>query len=118
MDDTQPADVMETLSEAVRRLQAEGYDGNWYAAEDGTLQCGECGAQFDPREVTVDGRYRFEGESDPADMSILYALSAPCGHRGLYSANYGPEAMPADVAVIRRMERRGDAASETGGGDP
>jgi len=95
---------METLSEAIQRLQGEGYDGNWYATDDGDLQCGECGETFDPTEVTVDHRERFEGQSDPADMTILYALSGPCGHRGLYSANYGPEAQPADIAVIRRMD--------------
>lgn len=104
MDDDQPGDAMDTPADAIRRLQAEGYDGNWYATEGGTLQCGECGDEFDPADVTVDEWERFEGQSDPADMTILYALTGPCGHRGLYSANFGPEAQPADIAVRRRLD--------------
>lgn len=94
---------METLSEAVARLQGAGYEGNWYASEDGELVCEVCGHHFDPSQVSVDEVVRFEGQSDPADSSILYALSTGDGHRGLYSTMYGPETPPGDVALIRAI---------------
>ncbi|CAN5731223.1 hypothetical protein BH20ACT4_BH20ACT4_14580 [soil metagenome] len=96
---------METLSEAVARLQQEGYEGNWYASEEGELVCEACHVKFDPSQVSVDHVVRFEGPSDPADASILYALSTDDGHRGLYSTTYGPETPPGDVALIRAIGR-------------
>jgi len=46
---------------------------------------------------------RFEGMSDPADESILYALSTDDGHKGLYSTTFGAEMPAGDVAVIRAI---------------
>ncbi|SFQ26770.1 hypothetical protein [Hymenobacter arizonensis] len=40
-------------------------------------------------EVTIVDFYRFEGESNPDDMSILYALEANDGVRGTISSAYG-----------------------------
>src|SRR3954454_1061102 len=79
-------DPMATVSEATRQLQADGYTGNWYAGDGGRLVCGECSAEFDAAEVTVDRVLRFEGQSDPDDEMIVFAVAGPCGHRGVYSA--------------------------------
>ena len=101
---------MATVTDATRRLQAEGYTGNWYADDNGRLVCGECGAEFDPAEVTVDEVLRFEGQSDPDDEMILFAVRGPCGHRGVYSAAYGHYMSPEDAAVIATLRHgaRGD----------
>ena len=96
---------MATVSEATRELQAEGYTGNWFAAEGGRLVCGECGGEFDPADVTVDRVLRFEGQSDPDDEMIVYAVQGPCGDRGIYSAAYGPYQSPEDAAVISKLPR-------------
>ena len=34
---------MDTLSDAVQRLQADGYTGNWFATPDHKLACDETG---------------------------------------------------------------------------
>ena len=34
---------MDTLSDAIRRLQADGYTGNWFANADHNLECNESG---------------------------------------------------------------------------
>jgi len=94
---------METLSAAIARLQADGYTGNWYAGDDGDLVCEACGAHFEVTTMHVDETVRFEGMSDPADESILYALSTDDGHKGLYSTTFGAEMPAGDVAVIRAI---------------
>ena len=94
---------METLSAAIARLQADGYTGNWYAGDDGDLVCEACGAHFDVTNMHVDETVRFEGMSDPADESILYALSTDDDHKGLYSTTFGAEMPAGDVAVIRAI---------------
>ena len=70
---------MDTVSDAMRRLQAEGYTGNWYATPDGNLQCGETGEVADLSNVQIDHVLRFEGQSDPGDEVILFALRSPSG---------------------------------------
>ena len=45
--------------------------------------------------MTVERVLRFEGQSDPDDEVILFALSEPDGRKGLYSTQYGPS-MPAE----------------------
>ena len=72
---------MATLSETIAALQADGYTGNWFATDDGLLRCSESGLDADPSVVTIDRRMRFEGQSDPDDEVILFALSEPGGAR-------------------------------------
>jgi hypothetical protein len=96
---------VETLSEAIARLRARGFIRDFTAVPGGRLRCEECGQEFDPSKVHIDEIVRFEGESDPGDESILYALSGPCGHLGLYSAAYGPDSTPEDNAVAPLLHR-------------
>lgn len=97
---------MSPSSEAIARLQAEGYTGNWFATEDRLLRCSECGEDADPAQVAIDHTLRFEGQSDPADETIVFALREPGGRRGVYSAPYGPTMPEVDAAVIALMPRR------------
>ena len=94
---------METLSQATARLQALGYTGNWIAQPGGTLHCSQCKTDLDAATLTIDEIVRFEGDSDPGDEAILYALTGPCGDRGLYSSSYGPDSTTADIDVARRL---------------
>ena len=78
-------DSMDTPSDAVRRLQAEGYTGNWFANRDHELECDETSDSLRPADLEIDHILRFEGQSDPGDMTIC----SPCAHRratkGVYS---------------------------------
>jgi hypothetical protein len=94
---------MATLSEVIAALQADGYTGNWFATRGGTLRCGETGLDADPATVTIDRTMRFEGQSDPDDSVILFALSEPGGRKGLYSAPYGALMPPEDEALIAQL---------------
>lgn len=99
------SDEMETISTAMARLHAAGYEGDFRAA-DGLLVCDVCGSRHDPADVTIEEVVRFEGESNPDDEAVLFALSAPCGHRGLYATPYGPDVSADDVTVIRALHGR------------
>ncbi len=96
---------METLSEASRRLRADGYVLDFLPVPGGRLRCAECGDQFDPASMVIDEVVRFEGISDPGDEAILFALRGPCGHAGLYSAAYGPDATSEDAEVAAALQR-------------
>jgi hypothetical protein len=94
------SEKMETLTEAINRLRADGYRHDFSAVPGGKLRCSACGTELDASTLTITAVVRFEGESDPGDESVLYGLSGSCGHTGLYSASYGSDATPEDIAVI------------------
>jgi hypothetical protein len=87
------------------RLRGRGYLRDYSAVAGGRLRCGQCGTEIDAASVRIDEIVRFEGISDPGDESILFALAGPCGHDGLYSAAYGPNATPEDAAVVVGLHR-------------
>ena len=95
----------ETLTDAINRLRAAGYEAEFSATVDGHLTCGSCGQTYDPLSMEIDHTVRFEGDSNPDDEAILLAIRCPTGCMGLYSAAFGPSAPPEDVAVLRRLAR-------------
>jgi hypothetical protein len=56
--------------------------------------------------------FRFEGESDPADNSILYAIETDDGKKGILSDAYGPYA---DINVTKFMKQVEDITKKTNG---
>ncbi|MEP1123580.1 MAG: hypothetical protein ABJH68_06800 [Ilumatobacter sp.] len=94
--------AMETLSQATTRLALGGYVED-YRAHDGRLVCGQCSTSHNPAELTIDAIVRFEGDSNPDDEAIVYALDAGCGHRGLYISAYGSGATADDIAVVAAL---------------
>lgn len=93
---------MDTLSDRMRQLHAAGWTVQ-LSVSDGGLRCDGCSCWTAPEDVRVDEVYRFEGTSDPGDESILFAISAPCGHRGLLPASYGNDQLPDVAEVVRRL---------------
>lgn len=60
---------------------------------------------YSPHEVKIINFYRFEGESDPADMSILYAIETIDGERGVLVDAYGPYASRVTGDFIVEVEK-------------
>ena len=78
------------LSEAVDDLCAQGYTDPFDLDSRGLFH-GE--ALLDASKFTIDSYHRFEGPSDPGDMSIVYAISSKeLGLKGLLIGSYGAEA--------------------------
>jgi hypothetical protein len=98
--------MMDTLLDATDRLRANGFEVDFSATPRGTLRCTACGIEHDPESMRILEVVRYEGASDPADETILLALSCACGHRGLYSAAFGHTTAEADVAALARLPHR------------
>jgi hypothetical protein len=74
-------------------LNREGYIKDFRVNDDSRLcSMDEDKKTYGPEEVKIVNFYRFEGESDPDDMSILYALECNDGTKGTISNSYGPMA--------------------------
>lgn len=64
-----------TLSGTMAKLRKEGYTEDFNLGFD-CIHCNRKAVKVFPTEFHIDQFYRFEGESDPADSSILYAISS------------------------------------------
>lgn len=93
----------ETFSEAIERLDRRGFSHS-LRAEGGRLHDLVTDEFFDPESLGVDEIVRFEGDSDPDEQAVLFALRSPRGGAlGTYSAVYGPSMPPEDGDVVRRL---------------
>ena len=88
MHEETSSEKMTTLSSATNHSAEKGYTVNFNVQANGMLWDGK-DKYYDPEEVTIDNFYRFEGESDPADNSILYLLCTNDGKKGTLIDAYG-----------------------------
>lgn len=79
---------MNTISECIHSAVKAGYTRDFFMNDQG-LSYNGAGKVYLPDEVTIKNFYRFEGESDPADSSILYLLRTHDGARGTLLDAYG-----------------------------
>lgn len=78
----------DTLVEATEALFKLGYTRNFIITKDGLLTEGKKkGYMAD--EVELHEFHRFEGNTNPADMSIVYAVQTTSGERGIVVDSYG-----------------------------
>jgi hypothetical protein len=69
-------------------LSALGFETQFKATEQGLLSL-TTQKTFQPGEVKVVHFYRFEGDSNPSDSSIVYAIEADNGEKGTLTDGYG-----------------------------
>lgn len=79
---------MTDLGKCLNKLEAQGFTDQ-YKIENGRLVCFDSGVMFLPKDVKAVNFYRFEGISNPDDMSILYAVETCDGRRGTLVDAYG-----------------------------
>ena len=65
----------ETLVDALNDLNKRGYTAN-LSLEGDTIDDKSADIHMNADEFEIDEFYRFEGPSNPSDMSILYAISS------------------------------------------
>ena len=72
----------------IKRLNEKGYTDQ-YKVVKGKLFDLTNNKKYKPAEVKAVNFYRFEGSSDPDDMSILYAIETCDGRKGTLTDAYG-----------------------------
>jgi len=82
---------MKTLVSCLNSLVRNGFEEHFKVTDNG-LKALRTGKHYTPTEVTIANFYRFEGDSDPADNSILYAIETKDGLRGTLVDAFGPYA--------------------------
>lgn len=93
MSNKRPPYSYDTLSEAVNDLIKRGYTTDFLVMDEkDCLVCNNNSLELSPEEFVIDEVYRFEGMTDPADESILFAISSPVHDlKGLVINGYGAD---------------------------
>jgi hypothetical protein len=78
----------ETMVEALEALQKSSYTHS-FKIKDGQAVCLETGEIIQPQEMTIVEFHRFEGDSDPSDMSVVFAVECENGLNGSIVDAYG-----------------------------
>ncbi len=64
--------AMNTLSQILEKLRLKGKDNELKMSDHGKMQSKSLGKIYKPEDLSIVKTYRFEGDSDPADNSVLY----------------------------------------------
>lgn len=96
--------VYDTLSEAVTGLKQRGYALD-FNLEENCLVCQ--GNRFDINNFEITEVHRFEGETDPSDEAVIYAIESTDGQKGVLVTGYGisAEGMSAEMVKKLNIER-------------
>ena len=79
---------LKTLVEVLNDLKDQGYTTDFNFVN-GKLSALGSTDKFDSDQIIIKEEFRFEGESNPADSSILYALETTDGIKGTLVDSYG-----------------------------
>ena len=90
---------LRTLAYCKQKAIEDGFKENFKATAKG-LESLETSRLYKPDQINVVDFYRFEGITDPADMSVLYVIETDDGAKGTLVDAYGTYA---DVEVAKVM---------------
>jgi hypothetical protein len=76
----------DTVTAAVNGLKERGYTKD-FNLEENCIVCHE--NRYDPEDFEIVEVYRYEGNSDPADEAVVYAIEGKDGGKGVLVNGYG-----------------------------
>lgn len=89
---------MTTLSRVLNRLKEKGFDNEITMNENNEMVSEKLGKTYDPDDLLIFKNFRFEGESNPDDSSIVLMVEDKDGEisyildsYGTYRSHEGPE---------------------------
>ena len=93
----------DTVSTALNSLKARGYTKDFNLTFD-KLICKETNECLNPHQFEITEVYRFEGESNPSDEAVVYAIESKDGKmKGVIVNAYGPYADSISDEMIKKL---------------
>lgn len=95
----------DTLVEAMEALKKQGYTHNFRISDKGLLvENNEIG--FIADDVELHEFHRFEGNTNPADMSIVFAVQTNSGEKGIVVDSYGVYGSEATSKFMNKVAQK------------
>ena len=95
-----------TMTDALKDLKQRGFTSNFEFLNGAFRAVG--GKTYTAEHVTIVEHHRFEGMSDPDDLSILYAIETDDGAKGTVADAYGTYASPQLGAFLKNVKMHED----------
>ncbi|GAB3730394.1 phosphoribosylpyrophosphate synthetase [Spirosoma lituiforme] len=93
----------ETLTEAIEGLRQQGFTQDYNLKPD-HLHCQPDNIELRPADFDVVDVYRFEGMTDPGDESVLYAIEAKNGNKGVLVDAYGAYSESISTEMAKKLK--------------
>ena len=78
----------ESSIDAINDLKSRGFEYD-FNVRDTHIECSQIELILEPEDFTIVEHYRFEGDSDPGDNTIVYGIEGSEGHKGVMVMAYG-----------------------------
>ena len=95
----------DTLTEAVNDLRKRGFTLD-FNLEETAIGCKEHDFRLKPDEFHIREFYRFEGESNPSDEEVVYAIESDDGKKGGLVDAFGTYSGSLSDEMLARLERK------------
>lgn len=104
---------MNTLTSCVNKVVKDGYTDSFKVTKQGLYSTAR-DQYYQPADIHVINFYRFEGESDPGDMVIMYVIETTDGLKGTLIDAFGTYSDVSVSAFMKEVEDiRKKGANET-----
>jgi len=90
----------DTVSQAINGLKERGYTLDFNLKPNG-LECE--GQKFNPKEFEITEFHRFEGNSDPGDEAVVYAIESKNGRKGVLVNAFGVYSESLSDEMIKKL---------------
>ena len=95
----------DTVTEAVKGLRQRGYTIDFNLEADRII-CDKTPLSLAPSDFEITEVYRFEGNSDPADEAIVYAIESRHGQKGVLVNGFGVSAETVGEEMVKKLTVR------------
>ncbi|MBM3414923.1 MAG: phosphoribosylpyrophosphate synthetase [Bacteroidetes bacterium] len=90
----------DTITEAVNGLRKRGYELD-FNLEENCLVCHDDRLNIEDFEITE--LHRFEGDTDPSDQAVVYAVESNDGKKGILVSGYGISAEGMSAEMVKKL---------------
>ena len=97
--------------ELIKAYQNKGYECNFMVVN-GKLRETKSKEEFSHEQVHVLAEHRFEGMTNPSDMSILYVIEAVGDYKGTILVAYGPTADTGTAEFFKNVPEKNYSSEE------
>jgi hypothetical protein len=88
----QDVPFLKDLAACSQELKERGFKEDFRVDRDGLKTYSNDSKAYQPQDVKILNFYRFEGVSDPGDMTVLYVIETNDNVQGTLADGYGPYA--------------------------
>ncbi len=92
----------ETVTEALKDLKKRGFTAD-FNIQSNAIECRELNLQLHPTDFEIVEFYRFEGDSNPGDEEVVYAIESKEGLKGVLVDAFGTYSDGLSSVILEKL---------------